>query len=182
MLGVPGEMNARNAAMCYEVSHALTLSSQEAANALFSFRGIWRRLERIGEKNGVLVFSDYGHHPTAVTKALKAVKEFCPNRRIVLCFQPHHRNRTKHLFQEFVTCFGLADVLILVEIYDVKGRDQAEDETVSSKDLIAAMDRPVVYAATPADALGELRRLLVPGDVLLIMGAGDIYKIAYDLV
>ncbi len=182
MLGVPGEMNARNAIMCYAVSHALELSSQEAANALCSFRGIWRRLERIGEKNGVLVFSDYGHHPTAVAKTLKAVKEFCPNRRIVLCFQPHHRNRTKHLFQEFVTCFGLADVLVLVEIYDVKGRDQAEDETVSSRDLIAAMDRPVVYAATPADALDQLRGLLVPGDVLLIMGAGDIYKIAYDLV
>lgn len=182
MLGVPGEMNARNATMCYAVAHALELSSQEAVNALFSFRGIWRRLEKIGEKNGVLVFSDYGHHPTAVTKTLKAVKEFCPNRRIVLCFQPHHRNRTKHLFQEFVSCFGLADVLVLVEIYDVKGRDQAEDEAVSSKDLIAAMDRPVVYAATPADALSELRGLLAPGDVLLIMGAGDIYKIAYDLV
>lgn len=191
MLGVPGEMNARNAAMCFAASCALELPEHEVINALMSFHGIWRRLEKIGEKNGVIVFSDYGHHPTAVMKTLQAVKEFCSDRRIVLCFQPHHRNRTKHLFSEFATCFGLANVVVLSEIYDVKGRDQSMDEDVSSKDLVRAVEeqnakntiiQTITYASDPNAALKILQQTLAPNDVLVVMGAGDIYKIAYALV
>ncbi|MBP9762253.1 UDP-N-acetylmuramate--L-alanine ligase [Patescibacteria group bacterium] len=190
-LAIPGEMNARNAAMCFVVGDCMALSRGRIATGIEAFQGIWRRLEKIGEKNGITVFSDYGHHPTAVTKTLEAIKEFYPGRRIVLCFQPHHRNRTKHLFQEFVSCFGLADALVLSEIYDVKGRDQSEDETVSSRDLIRAVEayngekkvqQTVSYASNPDEALSMLQRTLLPNDVLVVMGAGDIYKIAYALV
>ncbi len=190
-LQVPGAMNAMNALMCYAVGEALGWRADELSAGLASFRGIWRRLERIGEKDGVTVFSDYGHHPTAVTKTLSAIKEFYPDRRLVLCMQPHHRNRTKHLFAEFIPCFDAADVLILCEIYDVKGRDQAEDEAVSSNDLVAAIQihdegravsRTVLFTETPDASLAALRDSLQSGDVVVIMGAGDLYKIAYALV
>lgn len=190
-LTIPGEMNAMNAVMCYAAGEAIGLPQEKAVESLTSFQGIWRRLEKIGEKKGVTVFSDYGHHPTAVTKTLEAVKEFYPDRRIVLCFQPHHRNRTKHLFKEFTTCFDLANVLVLTEIYDVKGRDQSVDETVSSKALIQAIeqrngerniDQTISYAANPDEALRLLKKTLKSNDVLIVMGAGDIYPIAYALV
>ncbi len=191
-LQVPGEINARNAAMCYAVGDTgMHQRDEKIIPGIEAFQGVWRRLEKIGEKNGVTIFSDYGHHPTAVTKTLEAIKEFYPDRRIVLCFQPHHRNRTKHLFQEFAGCFGLANVLVLAEIYDVKGRDQAEDETISSKNLIRAIEvhnaenallQTISYASTPDEALSMLRPTLMPNDVLVVMGAGDIYKIAYALV
>lgn len=191
VLKIPGAMNAMNAVMCYGVSEALVLSAEKALAALTSFRGIWRRLERIDEKEGITVFSDYGHHPTAVTKTLEAVKEFYPDRRLVLCFQPHHRNRTKHLFLEFVPSFDLADELIVVEIYDVAGRDQSEDKDISSQDLRDAIrhhdadrgvKREVQFAKDGMIALQQLRQLKQSGDVIVIMGAGSIYTIAKDIL
>lgn len=190
-LSVPGAMNAMNALMCYAAAEVIGMPLEKAVAGLAGFKGIWRRLEKIGEKDGVTVFSDYGHHPTAVIKTLEAVKEFYPNRRLVLCAQPHHRNRTKHLFTEFVGCFDLADVLIVCEIYDVKGRDEAMDETVSSKDLVQAIQeqdqkrsvkRPVSFTQNPAESLTAVQAILKSGDVLIVMGAGDLYKIAYALV
>jgi UDP-N-acetylmuramate--alanine ligase len=190
-LTIPGAMNAMNAAMCYAVAEVLDWSSDQAVKALAGFRGIWRRLEKIDERNGITVFSDYGHHPTAVQKTLEAVKEFYPDRRLVVCFQPHHRNRTKHLFSEFVTCFELADELILAEVYDVKGRDQKEDSAVSSVDLVQAIQlrnakrdiaQFVAFAAQPQAALEMLRTQAKMGDVVIIMGAGDIYKIAPQVI
>lgn len=185
-LSVPGAMNAMNALMCYAVGEALAWPMEARVAGLKAFTGIWRRLEKIGEKDDAIILSDYGHHPTAVTRTLEAVKESYPDRRIVLCMQPHHRNRTKHLFTEFVGCFDLADVLVLVEIYDVEGRDAAED-AISSRELVDAIrardaTRHVSFAETPDAALESLRSLILPHDVVVVMGAGDIYKIAYDLV
>lgn len=191
VLKIPGAMNAMNAVMCYGVSEALGLSMAKTLAALTSFRGIWRRLEKIDEKEGMTVFSDYGHHPTAVTKTLEAVKEFYPDRRLVLCFQPHHRNRTKHLFLEFVPSFDLADELMLVEIYDVAGRDQSEDNDISSQDLCDAIrhhdadrgvKREVQFAKDGAVALQQLQQLKRSGDVIVIMGAGSIYTIAKQVL
>lgn len=186
-LAVPGEINARNALMCYAVAEGLNIPHEASVKGLLAFQGIWRRLEKIGEKDGITVFSDYGHHPTAVRKTIEAIKEFYPGRRLVLAFQPHHRNRTKHLFTEFTTCFEGVDVLVLCEIYDVKGRDQADDEVVSSRDLVRAIQeqpaaQTVTYVGTPTEALTELQACLKSGDVLVVMGAGDLYKIAYALV
>ncbi len=190
-LQIPGEMNVRNAAMCYAVAERLEVPLAKTVTGLGVFRGVWRRLEKIGEKDGVTVFSDYGHHPTAVARTLEAVKEFYPDRRLVLCFQPHHRNRTKHLFLEFVSSFDLADVLHLCEIYDVKGRDQVEDEAISSRDLVQAIQhhdadrgvhRELVFAENPQKSLEALQTQLKSGDVLVVMGAGDIYTITYALV
>jgi UDP-N-acetylmuramate--alanine ligase len=118
-----------------------------------------------------------------VAATLKTAKESFPESRLVLCFQPHHRNRTRSLFADFVPCFDLADVLILCEVYDVAGRDADQDADVSSSTLVAAVkkrdaerniSRLVEYAADPAAAVARVKELMKASDVVIFMGAGDI--------
>ena len=86
------------------------------AKALESFTGLWRRFEHLGMYNGADVYTDYAHHPTALRRLVEGAREFLPNRRIVLCFQPHQHARTKGLFDEFVSSMDAADVAIISEI------------------------------------------------------------------
>ncbi|MFA5185614.1 MAG: UDP-N-acetylmuramate--L-alanine ligase [Patescibacteria group bacterium] len=182
-LRLPGTHNAINAAGAALMALQFGAPYHLIAEALEGFIGIWRRFESLGEINGAKVFSDYGHHPTAVSSTLAAAREVFPQSRIVLCFQPHHRNRTRNLFADFVPSFDGADVLVLCEIYDVKGRDAAEDAEVSSKQLVAAVmlrdaenkrQRIVEFAPDPASAVVRTKALLQSGDTVIIMGAGDI--------
>jgi len=191
LLHVPGRMNVMNAAGAVALAISLQVPTDAIRRVLGNFSGIWRRFEKVGEMGNVVAISDYGHHPTAVAATLDAAKAWYPGRRIVLCFQPHHRNRTKHLFADFVPCFDKADALLLVEIFDVPGREAAEDQDVSSRDLqdaVARRDaergtkRLVDFARDPADALEILKRWRRPGDVIIVMGAGDIYKIALKVL
>lgn len=184
---IPGKMNVLNAIGALTMARELGASANASRLALSEFKGVWRRFELISEADRVTVVSDYGHHPTAVASTLDATQAFYPHRRIVLCFQPHHRNRTKHLFDEFVASFDKADALVLAEIYDVAGRDQEEDANVSSKELLQAVTirdhernarRDLAYAHNPEDALHVLTHWKKPGDVILVMGAGDIDEIA----
>ena len=190
-LHVPGKMNVMNVAGALSLAFHAGIGSDVLQNVVESFEGIWRRFERVAEKNDVIVISDYGHHPTAVRETLEATKRFYPGRRIVLCFQPHHRNRTKHLFKEFIPCFDQADVLLLAEIYDVAGRNDKADEHISSRDLQEAVirhdaehmiRRKVEYADSPTSALETLKRWKQERDIILVMGAGDIYKIAKNIL
>ncbi len=190
-LKVPGRMNVMNAAGALTMALALHIDPHTLEDVTEAFTGIWRRFERIAEADDVLVISDYGHHPTAVAATLEAAKSFYPNKRLVLCFQPHHRNRTKHLFEAFNPSFDRADALLLVEIYDVVGRDDRSDHHISSRDLQEAVmkrdeernaNRPVEFAQDPAMALETLKRWKRPGDVIIVMGAGDIYKIATKIL
>lgn len=183
VLNVPGAHNVMNAAGAALMARELGAEYPAIASGLESFKGIWRRLELLRDTDDVRIYSDYGHHPTAVAATLAAAKEMSMGSRVILCFQPHHRNRTKHLFLEFVTSFDLADALILCEIYDVAGRDASVDENVSSEDLVDAVirhdadrsaKRVVEYSATPATAVERTLALAEPGDVVIIMGAGDI--------
>jgi len=153
---------------------------------LARFHGIWRRFQKISDQDGILVVSDYGHHPTAVAATLEAAKAFYPGRRIVLAFQPHQRKRTRDLFLDFVPSFDRADALLLMEIFDVAGREN-DDDSVSSRDLQDAivrhdadrsMVRSVEYASSLDETLAVLKRWKRSGDVIIVMGAGDIYKIA----
>jgi len=190
-LQVPGKMNIMNATGALTLCQALGVPSTVLQDAVEAFPGIWRRFETVAEQDDIMVISDYGHHPTAIAATLEAAKDFYPGKRLILAFQPHHRNRTKHLFEKFVESFDKADALILVEIYDVAGRDNKDDEKISSRDLQDAVlkrdlertiSRPIEYAADPDAALEILRRWKRRGDVILVMGAGDIYKIANSVL
>ena len=186
-LHIPGKMNVSNAVGALTMAYELKASQDAARLALAQFRGVWRRFEIVSEEAGVTVISDYGHHPSAVRATLEAAHEFYPHRRVVLCFQPHHRNRTRHLFDEFVSSFDKADALVLVEIYDVAGRDAEEDADVSSNGLLDAVfirdrersaRRETAFAKDPEDALRVLTHWKKPGDVIVVMGAGSIDDIA----
>jgi UDP-N-acetylmuramate--alanine ligase len=186
-LYVPGKFNVMNAAMAAVMAMELGASVGAVQVALARYRGIWRRFEIIGQPYGATVVSDYGHHPTAVAATLEAAKEFYSGQKIVLMFQPHHRNRTLNLFDRFVESFDNADAVILPEIYDVAGREDGADRDISSHDLMVAVQkrdrkrgvvRPISFASSLEEAFAELHSMLEPGSVVLIMGAGDIDKLA----
>ncbi len=182
-LQVPGAFNRMNATCAGLMASELGAPADIAAKALEDFTGIWRRFEFLKERNGARWYADYGHHPTAVKATIAAVKESFPGRRLVLCFQPHHRNRTKHLFFEFTSCFEGAEAVVLCEIYDVAGRDAGADADISSRDLYEAAIRHdrerdgkqhMEYAETPVMAIQRTAELAQPGDIVVVMGAGDI--------
>ncbi len=190
-LSVPGKINILNASAAATVASSFGVRQEDIKTALQNFTGIWRRFERIAEKDGTLIISDYGHHPTAVRETLQAAKDFYPDKRLVLCFQPHHRNRTKELFTEFVASFDLADIVLLCEIYDVKGRDAGKDQDMSSRLLVEAVQARdaksgnkhlVEFTASPAESLTRLKQLVQPNDLVLIMSAGDLYTIAPQIL
>ncbi|MDD3190532.1 MAG: UDP-N-acetylmuramate--L-alanine ligase [Candidatus Pacebacteria bacterium] len=188
-LRVPGEFNARNAMAAIVLGVYLNIPTEKIKESLEGFLGIWRRFEIKGEYKGTLVISDYAHHPTAVDLTIRAAKEFYPDRRIVAVFQPHQHNRTRGLYEDFLKSFDFADEIILSEIYDVAGREETEDQAVSSRNLVEDIqkrNKKLIGHIFYAKDLGETRKFIdektKPGDILLIMGAGDIFEIADGLV
>ncbi len=179
----PGRFNVYNALAAIAIARELGVTDEIMAKALKRFKGIWRRFEVMGEYQGATVISDYAHHPTAVRSTINATKEFYPGRRVMVVFQPHQRSRTQKLFDKFVDSLHGADFAIVQEIYDVAGRE-AEGGQISSRQLVAAVEeagRYAVYTADVAATRQEIDEMLEPDDVLLIMGAGDIYKLAEEL-
>jgi UDP-N-acetylmuramate--alanine ligase len=195
-LQIPGMFNVYNAMAALSMALELGVTFEMAAKSLGNFSGIWRRFELIGEYKKSPVVSDYGHHPQAITMTLLAAREFYPERRIVLAFQPHQHHRTKSLFADFVRAFDAADVVILAEIYNVTGRVAAEDADISSEQLMAAIKKywatdedaeerkihQIFYTKDMADTEAQLRKIVKKGDIAIIMGAGDIYKAGEGLV
>lgn len=184
-LRVPGAFNVSNALAAIGAARALGANEDAVRLALAEFAGIWRRFEKVGERDGSPVVSDYGHTPDAIEATLKAAKEFYPGRKVILAFQPHHHDRTRKLFDAFVPSFDGADALILAEIYGVAGRKEHAGE-ISSRDLVEAVRKrgvvkDVRYAAGPQAALAMLEGQGAESAIILVMGAGDIYSIAYPL-
>lgn len=183
-LQVPGRFNVYNALAAATAAFSLGIDADAAKKALGQFTGIWRRFEKVGKHHGAIIVSDYGHHPTAIRETVRAAREFYPNRRIVLLFQPHQRNRTRKLWAEFRQSLQTPDVLILSEIYDVTGREAREDKKVSSKPLfdeIQEVHKNAYFAANLDEAETRVRKIARPNDLIIIMGAGDIDKVARNL-
>ncbi len=180
-LQIPGLFNIYNALAASASALKLGISPAIIQRALEKFAGSWRRFEKVGERDGAIIISDYAHHPTAIQGTIQAAKEFYPTRRLVVVFQPHQHNRTKKLFDRFVSSFDQADLVILPEIFEVAGREAAEDQSVSSRDLVEALKgrglKQVFYARDLAEAKELVLKNLSPSDLILLMGAGDIYKL-----
>ena len=182
---VPGLFNIYNFLAAIAGVLALGASTQAISEVAKSFIGIWRRFEvhdlKI-EHCKLKIVSDYAHHPTAEKDTIKAAQEFFPGRRVVAVFQPHHHNRTKRLFNDFVDGFQGAEVVIISEIYDVAGREESDDQNISSKDLVQAIKnkyplQEIFYTPDLIRTKQKLLSLIQPNDVVLVMGAGDIYTI-----
>ena len=193
LLKVPGEHNVQNALAALTVARILKVPDNVSLKALSEYRGAWRRFEVFNTKlithNQQLttykLISDYGHHPTEIKATLKAAREKFPDKRIILIFQPHQYQRTKLLFKDFVKSFDEADILILNEIYGVVGREKGK--IVSSKDLANAVqkrrkeEKSVVFIKNIKEIPKFLAKILKPNDVVIVMGAGDIYNLTLEL-
>ncbi|MDG1949196.1 MAG: UDP-N-acetylmuramate--L-alanine ligase, partial [bacterium] len=182
-LQVPGAFNLSNALQATAAAMEIGVPFETCARALAEFTGVWRRFERLGQWNGAELISDYGHHPTGIKETIEGAKEFFPGKRIVLCYQPHQHDRTRKLFDRFVETLPLADELIVTEIYDVAGRN--EKHSISSRQLVTTINgngKNAQFAPDFATAKQQLTDLVKDGDVLIIMGAGDIDQLARELV
>lgn len=177
-LSVPGAHNRLNALAALAAVEALGVDRAVALNALVQFQGAGRRLEYIGERNGVTVIDDYGHHPTELRVSIQAIRDRYPGRRLVVAFQPHQHARLKALFTDFSAAFMGADLVWITDVYAVPGREEAD--RVESQTLVDAIQ----VHGEHSEHVGSLEQLaqkldtdLKPNDVLLTIGATDITKV-----
>lgn len=178
-LKVPGRHNVSNALAALQVARILEVPDDIAFKALSDFKGTWRRFEILKTK-GFILISDYAHHPNEILATLKAAREKYKKNKIWCVFQPHQHQRTHYLFIDFVKAFREApiDNVIITDIYDVAGREtKSINKKISSKKLVEKIGREnVIYL--PVDKIENyVKKIIMPEDVLIIMGAGDIYKL-----
>jgi len=174
-LQVPGVHNVRNALALLSVAREMGISEQVARDVLASFRGVARRFELKGEADGVTVIDDYAHHPTEIQATLAAARERYAGRPIWAVFQPHTFSRTQALLDQYRGSFEDADHVLITPIY--ASREQ-NDQRVSSLDLVrGASHRDMRCVPDLQAAIAELARNLRAGDVVLIMGAGDSFRV-----
>jgi UDP-N-acetylmuramate--alanine ligase len=175
-LKVPGKHNALNSLAVVAMGLELGLGFEIIKEGLESFKGVDRRLQKMGEWNGVEIFDDYGHHPTEVRATLQALRELRPKRRIVVAFQPHRYTRTKECWRQFLTCFKDAD---LVGLFDIYAAHEKPIKKITSQHLAQAINKKnIVYWGSVARPKVELIKILKAGDIFLTLGAGDVYKIS----
>ncbi len=176
-LNVGGMHNVMNALAAASAAYLLGLPGEAVERGLATFRGAGRRFERKGEYRGAAVYDDYAHHPGEL-HALLTMARSLPYKRIVCAFQPHTYTRTHALFEDFVRELKLPDVVVLAEIYAAR---EQNDLGISSADLAARIPG-AVYCPTLAKVTETLRAIAQPGDLILTVGAGDVYKAGENLI
>lgn len=171
-MGVLGKHNALNALAAAAAAWMMGIPGEAVSHGLESFHGAGRRMEFKGKFQGADVYDDYAHHPDELSATVSAVRSAMPGRRIVLAFQPHTYTRTKALFDDFVRELKKPDVVILSEIYAARERN-----TVGISSLDLAKQIPgAVYCETLPEVTDQLRKIVQEGDVVITMGAGDIFR------
>jgi UDP-N-acetylmuramate--alanine ligase len=183
-LPLPGRHNVQNALAALSVALELGVELEAAKKALAEFQGVGRRFEAKGVgPGGCLVVDDYGHHPTEIKATLAAARECWPDRRLVVAHQPHRYSRLRDLFEDFATAFYGADELLVLDVY---AAGEPEDPSVSAEGLAAAIrahgHRSVEYVGSRQEAAARLEKMLGEGDVLITLGAGDVWRLGEELV
>ena len=182
-LNIAGKHNISNALASIATAIELKIDFKTIKKALESIKGVQRRLEIKGEKKQILVMDDYGHHPTEIMATLAAVRESYKDKRLIVVFQPHRYTRTKGLFQEFTRAFYQCDILIVLPIY---AASEQEIEGVNSQQLCKGIEehghKDVSYAPDFTQALSMITHKVKKNDVVLTLGAGDIYTLGEELV
>jgi len=178
LLNLPGLHNVYNATASVAVGLELSIPFENIQTALETLQGVQRRLEIKGEAGGITVVDDYGHHPTEIRSTLDALKNCWPNRRKVVVFQPHRYTRTLALFDDFTRAFYQSDILAVLPIY---AASEKKIEGVSALSLCERIrsrgHKNVHYIENLLTAPAHLQSILKSGDVLLTLGAGDVWKV-----
>ena len=183
-LAIPGVHYVEDALAAFALATLAGADVEACRTAVAEFRGACRRFERLGERAGVQVVDDYAHHPTEIRVTLRAARQSFPRARIWCVFQPHQYSRTRALLREFACSFDDADRVLLPDIYLARDSDQ-DRRAVSSADLASAIRErgraaeEVRYLATLSEIEEVCRRELHRGDVLITMGAGDVWKLGH---
>jgi UDP-N-acetylmuramate--alanine ligase len=172
-LKVPGRHNVSNALAAAVAAGRVGVDFTTAATALENFTGVQRRLQRVGEVNGIVVVDDYAHHPTKIRASLAGLREQHPG-RIVCLFQPHLYHRLTSLFDNFARAFIDADDVIVTDVYAPAGRGPTAGERTSKELARAIAGTRAIYGGSLSDSTDLLVASSRPGDLVVIMGAGDV--------
>ncbi len=183
VVGMPGYHNVLNALAAICVGLELNMSMEDMKTGLRSLGGLRRRFQVKGERRGILVMDDYGHHPTEISATLQTARECWPEKRIIVVFQPHRFSRTKLLYDRFVISFNQADMLVLAPLYSA---GEPPIEGVDSEWLFRGVKehghKEVLLCQDQNEILRTLRKAVQPGDVIMTLGAGDIHKVGDQLL
>jgi len=183
IMKIPGDHNILNALAALKVARTLNIKDEISYSALSEYLGSWRRLEITNLEDFILI-DDYAHHPTEIISTLKAAKEKYLDKKIVCVFQPHQYQRTKFLFQDFVSVFkealndNLIEKLLLIDVYDVSGREGTGDETEYTSERIA---KEIHNKRAKRIERVALKKELEGSDIVIIMGAGDVYNLSEEI-
>ena len=176
-VNVPGEHNKLNASFAVAVAREIGISDEVSFRAISKFSGTWRRFDE-HIYNNLIIIDDYAHHPTEILATIKSVREKYPDKKIYCFFQPHQHQRTFLLLNDFVDAFNqslkIIDKLFLIDIYDVCGRE-SKDIKINSQE-IAKMVEGLEYIKKE-----DVSKRINEADVVIFMGAGDIYNLSCDI-
>ena len=177
-LSVAGSHNIYNATACMATMHQLGLDLPKAAVALQQFSGAGRRFDLRGTASGVTIIDDYAHHPTEIKATLEAARSRFQQRRIFVVWQPHAFTRSEALQDEFIQALGNADQVIITKIYAAREKDNGFSAHLIAEKMPAST---TAYAPSLEDAEQQLLKKLQPGDVLLVLSAGDAIQISENV-
>jgi UDP-N-acetylmuramate--alanine ligase len=180
---IPGKHNVCNTLAAIAVGMELNLAFDTIRKSLREFSGVHRRFEIMFQSDSLIIVDDYGHHPAEIQATLAAAKDVWPDRRLIVAFQPHRYTRTQSLMEAFCTSFNNADYLIVNQVY-AAGEDPIEG--VHARQIAEGAKRfghkNVEYIESKKDVIAHLLRTIQPGDVVMTLGAGDIWEAGRDLI
>lgn len=186
ILRIPGEHNVSNALAAFALGRYLGMYEPDILRGLARFGGAWRRFEWWGIVNGAYIIADYGHHPEEIKATIAAARGRFPLRRIWCVYQPHQYQRLAYLWEGFVNAFDGADHVGLLPVYDVAGREtKTAKAAVNSAKLAQTLQKrgkEVKYLESFDAAQSHIMKEARSGDIILMMGAGDIYELTRQLV
>ena len=182
-LQIPGRHNVLNATAAVALAMEEGIDVEVARRAVAAFEGVQRRFEFLGEKNDVLVFDDYAHHPTEATATLQGFRDAFPDRRVIVAFQPHLFTRTRDQHDAFGSAFANCDVLLCTDIYPARERPiEGVTGALVSDSALAFGHRNARFVGDQMNLLPILKEELKPGDVVVLMGAGNIWKLGQKIL
>lgn len=186
-LNLPGLHNIQNALAAITVANEIGVPDAAIVKALSEFKGVERRFQQYGEikisaQKSFTLIDDYGHHPAEMEATVKAARGAFPGRRLVLAFQPHRYTRTRDVFENFIKVLSQVDVLLLTEVYSA-GEDPiiaADSKSLARSIRVQGKVEPI-YVEAVSDVSVAILDVVQDGDVVLVMGAGSIAKVAPDI-